>query len=379
MKNFAPILGLAVAFSMNAQGQDVEPSSALNSASRLSLSSSNQCLLLANKDCHGQRQQAKFINSSGYFISIEKFDDRAVTPILNRVYELPRVGNIHAHASWDRQITGELIRFGRGFKPTQNSALNVELSAGKVAANVNLNTGIDATLYPQSLSIPAFSVAGITIPAQNYFFAGLQKNVADYHRSKEAESYFGDFRQSFGTSFRVTDNTHILINQSAKLGLDKINYGAGLGFAFTSEVDRKIGANSSQLCQQGNFYSKARFAFAVSVCSDKVERDLVYDELYQKSAHLAERVNGRIAIGQNAIDRINHVRDGRQYRLPTYKAEDIMGWLGMDSPYGHVKTSFVIAASFTLNGATVSLSRIQPLNKSRDGNANTSITVTFDL
>jgi hypothetical protein len=106
--------------------------------------------------------------------------------------------------------------------------------------------------------------------------------------------------------------------------------------------------------------------------------NLLYDRLLKKAEPLAARGNAYIAEAQVVIDKIED-KTGYGRILPTYTGKDVLRGLGIESPYDHIATSFVMAASMNLNGFTLTLLRAQPLKSSRDGPARTSLTLGKDF
>ncbi len=342
--------------------------------SRLTVRASDECLLLANKDCNGQRKQISYTTASGYFLSVETFADNAHLTPFDKTFAHEDVGRIHGDISWRRAVTGSVARLGKAFHPTNNSTFQAEFYIGKIEGSVHVNAKADVTLNPQSLTIPAFGYGGYNFAGKTYTFKGLHKEARPFNYDVAGKTLYGGLRQHFGTSFAPHPNAHILLNQFAHVGVEKLSYGGGVGFAYTSEPDNRLGAKLSGICQRGDTHSTARFTFAIAACAEKVKHDVLYDKMYEKSGQWAGRINEYIAGGQAAIDKVNG-RIGTDYNLPTTNAGQIMKGLDIHSPYDHLNASFVVAASMNLNGYTVTLARNQPLKSSRDGNATTSLTL----
>lgn len=377
MKTLFPFVNLLSALPVLAAEppQSPQPNRSGQDSFHVSVKTSNNCIVLSNKDCDGKNNVLRFETPSGYFISVEKINDQAHAVPFDQTYELKPVGNLHGYVGWDEHITGTVGRFGKAFRLTEQSQLNIEAYVGNISGAVNLNAKAEGTLYPQKISIPAFSFhAGdkkISFPGQTYSYAGGHKTLSHYNYASEVKSYYGGLKESFGTSFGPLKNTHVLVNQFAQVGLERIGYGAGVGLAYTSNDDQKIGQRASNICQGGDFRSSARYAFVISACADKTKMNLIYDKLLKNAEPVAARGNERLSNAQAFINKVEK-KTGYGYTLPTYTGKDVLNGLGISSPYDHVNTSFVAAASLNMSGVTLTLTRHQPLKPSRDGGGTTS-------
>lgn len=368
---YTAAVAVAMMFHQAASAQEQD-----NNPYRVATKISGGCSLLSNKNCHGSRQEIRVETPSGYSLSVERItDDAAATPF-DKTYELGQVGNIHGNINWSKKVSGTIGRLGVRFNPTEKSALNIEVYAGKLTGEVGLNASADATLYPLSVTLPPRSYGGYTYPGGTYAHPGLRQELADYAYKTVGQSYYGGFRQSFGTGVSLNRNTHITINEFAQIGLDKIAYGAGLGIAYTSQPDDKIGMRASTICQRGDFYSTSQYAFIMAACADKVQRDLIYDKMYKKAGQIAAKADHLIVGAQSVADKIKD-KTGYGHQFPTYTADSVMSALGFSSPYGHINTSIVVGAAANIGGATLTLAHTQPLNTRRDGKGTTSVSLGY--
>lgn len=376
MKSFLSILSLVAAVPASAVEQSKKDEGSYDVSAKVS----DQCVLLANKNCDGKTQGIRFETPSGYFISVEKINDRAQHVPFDQTYERSSIGKVSGRVGWQEHVTGTVARFGKAFQFTEDTTLNVEAYVGRLEGSVHLNAKADATLYPNSITIPAFFFhAGsqkIDFPGKVIFYNGAHKDLLNYNYATQGKSYFGGLKQSLGTALGLNPRTHLIVNQFAQAGLDRISYGAGAGVAYTSESDSQIGRRTSNICQQGEFKSSARFAFAISACAEKVKKDALYDLLAKKADPFAAKVNARIAEGQEAVDRFEN-RTGYGYQLPSYSGKDVLNALGIQSPYNHINTSFVVAASVHVGSGHLTVMHTQPIDKRRDGDPKTSVMMAY--
>lgn len=373
MKTSLPLLSFCVSipvFAADAAQPTEEPY-------RLSAKTSEGCLVFNHHSCAGHRNEIRFETPNGYFISAETFSDKAHAVPLEKKYSAFGILDAHAHIDWNKQVTGKLVRLGKSFQPTDQSQLNVELYIGHLAGAADLSAIAEASIKPFTLTIPAVSYQSGNLPSidfhgKSFSYPGQHKVFAGYQYTANGKTPFGGLRQSFGAGFEVNKQMNILVSQFAQAGVEHVGYGAGLGLSYTSSADSKIAQAASAVCQGNDIRSEARFAIAISACADKTVRDTLYDRLRHMAEPTTSRINHIVDQAQEAADQIEH-KTGYGYQLPHYNSADVLRALDIESPYNHVKTSFVVAASIKLGQNHITISRIQPLHPSRDGAATTSI------
>ena len=373
MKTTLPLLGLFASLPVFASDAATEEQY------RLSVKTSDDCLVFNHQNCDGKRNEVRFETPNGYFISAEKFSDHAIATPLEETYSPNRFLSAHAHIDWKEQVFGKLVRLGKSFKPTDATQLNVELYIGQLSGSAHLSAIAEAKINPFTLTIPAFSyqlgdLPEVQFKGKSFSYAGLHKVFAAYEYAAAGKTPFGGLRESFGAGVAIHNHTHLLANQFAQAGVERISYGAGLGVAFASSLDSKIAQAASGICQGNNFSSNARFAVVMSACANKIVKDTLYDKLRDAAEPLTARINHNLDRAQSLADRVEH-KTGYGYQFPHYNSADILKGLDIDSPYDGVRTSFVVAASVKIGQNHILFSRSQPLRSNRDAEAVTSVSL----
>jgi hypothetical protein len=181
MKNIFPLIGLVTALPVfaNEPLQSNENKDSLTDGFRLSVKTSDDCIVLNNRTCDGKVQQLRFETPSGYFLSLEKINDQADLVPYDKTYELKPIGNLHGRIAWEEQIKGTVARFGKAFHPTEQATLNIEAYVGNISGAARLNAITEGTAYPLSFNIPAFSYQ---IGQHNIDFAGKTISTQGGHK-----------------------------------------------------------------------------------------------------------------------------------------------------------------------------------------------------
>lgn len=313
---------------------------------------SNNCQVLPSLACRGDKKSIGFKTSSGNVFIVEQFKDRGPSSQYQGVYSEKPVLEGKTDIASQQNITGIVLRAEKEIFLTESLKFDVGLSVGKLAGSVDADVAANINITtPQMMALTPTGRA-ISIAPQT---SSVSKAI-EYRLN--GNTYYGGTKLAWAYQFQNSGRSYFAVNQFLNVGVEKIKHGVGMSLGFASNEDKGLGFRAASICQGGNFHSSARYAFALSVCTEKVTRDAFYNKAYSKAETLSQDFNAFIVQHQVSLDKLNAATGGNA-SIPKTSPSAIMEGLGLNNPYQSLQSSFAMALSVNYEKIHFTVSRIQ--------------------
>ncbi len=349
------------------------------------------CEKLLPRDCTGkaQRLEAIFPKASGNLIvALESFDETARRIPWQDSIDT-RLFSASGSLDWSVRNKGVKFTLDKIWHLTKSSDIQLGFYLGEMKGHVSATAQAQASLHRGEVTIPDLSWNGTVIPGRSLSWD--EQNISASSRwDKDGSSYFGGFRAAGGWGLPLTRNFQAGLSAYGQAGIERVRYGGGIEFIYSSRPDTDLGRRAGGPCQGGNggtpLLSKAPVAVGVALCFDRVARDTLENKKIEYAGRLAEKINAHLNRAQDGIDdavtdiqsRLPH--DSPAPRLPALSARHVSDFLGFDPDYKAVRQSIVISGSVRVaDNARLSLSHIVPIKDRKGDRPRTNITFSYEF
>lgn len=332
-----------------------------------------------DSDCTGSRDRLSVTFRNNVTLSYKKGSETAARTYFDRSVAMGDKGSVRGVGEWGFALRDDYqLGLDVGW---QNFKIGVY--GGHMTGDAHLNNSITAKTVPFDVNTPAFSIpaipqigfAGRDIGPHTINVPGIDRELIGDHRAVNRSTYYGGLRQASGMNFEVTPNTHVLLGQSLRGGIDRCEGSLNLGVVTGSHTVNPKRLPLGDFENGAMYLPEKGYAFSAHAIVSKRFYDPFYRLEVKKTNQIADRVNGMIA---STYDKVED-KTGYHATPPQYSGERVREILGIVNPmrpqtalrlefaqntgYGTVGVSYTLPiGAKTIIGPRAQLTYVQEFN-----------------
>lgn len=331
----------------------------------VSASVTDGCHMLYDDSCGGSKKRIEWRSSETSWgtmrIGVETFRESMGKTFFERSFK-NSVADGAVTLDWAADIKGTRVTFNQEFRLGRNAAIEVGAFVSRVSVNASAHGDASLNVYPRTITSPAASFMGYSIPPMSYDFKGYEF-ARQYAWEKHGKSPNGGVHARAAWAMGFTPSLRAGVSAFGEAAMTRRQYSIGTALYYSSSFDNRLGTTPGGECSGQPLRSSARWAFSLGACVTKIHSDRIVDEQMKYAGKTAARINGFSGRMDAQLDQVrSQLPEGMS--LPSvataYTAEDAGRWMGFRTDYRKAQPSLVASASVRLGErGTVSVSHMQ--------------------
>jgi hypothetical protein len=262
---------------------------------------------------------------------------------------------------WDANIKGTRITVDQEFRLGRNASLEVGAFISRVSANAHAHGDVGLEVHPLTVTTPAVSYMGYSLPAMRYDYKGYAFD-RNYAWEKHGKSPNGGVHARTAWAMGLTPSLRAGVSAFGEASMTRRQYGMGAALYYSSSFDNRLGTTAGGECTGQPLRSSARWAFALGACVSKIQSDRIIEEEMKYAGKIAGRINGTSKEWDHHLDRARtYLPSGTLPSIATtHTANDVGKWMGFRTDYQKAQPALVASASVRIGErGTLSVSHLQ--------------------